>query len=105
MHPIEHTGHPAELAHGPLNLAIEADLHNASDAADIHHWIRAGRQAERPRIAADAPLLLELAIGIEHLDAAVLTIGNVQIALGVDNDAMRGVELARLGTPLAPMLD
>ena len=37
---------------------------------------------------------LELAVGVEHLDAAVVAIGDVDVVLAIDADVVRRVELA-----------
>src|ERR1700722_19609711 len=105
VHPIEGPGHPAELAHGAQNFAVGIDLDDLADAADIHHLARAGRDADRPGGAADAPFLLEVAVGIEGLDAAIGAVGHVEGVLLVDDDAVRRVELAGRGSALAPLLD
>ena len=50
----------------------------------------------------DADLAQQVAFAVEHLDAAVAAVGDVDIALRVGGDAMRRVELARLVAAVAP---
>src|SRR5258708_4044082 len=47
----------------------------------------------------------EFSVGIEDLDAAVATVGDVDVVLGIDGDAVRGVELTGLIARLAPRLE
>ena len=68
-------------------------------------WFGPRRDADRPRRPADAEFLLEFAVAVEHLDAAIGAVGDVEIAVGVADDAVRGVELAGAGAALAPVLD
>ena len=39
---------------------------------------------------------LEIAVAVEHLDAAVAAIGDVDVVLPIDADVVRRVELARV---------
>src|SRR5436309_963327 len=105
VHPVEGAGHPAELAHRPQYLAVEIDLDDLADAADIHHLARASRHAERPGRSADPPFLLEVAVGVEGLNAAVGAVGHVERVVAVDGDAVGRVELAGRGAALAPLLE
>src|SRR5215471_13933978 len=57
-------------------------------------------QAARPRHV--DPLGLKLAIGIEHLHAVVLPIGDVHPALPIRRNIMGYVELARISPRLTP---
>ena len=48
------------------------------------------------------PLRLVLAVAVEHLDAVVLAVGDIDPAVGVAADVMGDVELAGVGAGLAP---
>src|SRR6185295_676731 len=50
-------------------------------------------------------LALEGAVVVEHLDAGVAGVGGVDVALGIDGDAVDAGELAGGGASLAPRLD
>src|SRR5207249_12208346 len=50
-------------------------------------------------------LRLEVALGIEYLDALVFPIADVDVVLGINSDRVRQVELAGLRPTLAPGLD
>src|SRR5262249_19781764 len=52
----------------------------------------------------DSDLAQEGSLAVEHLDAAVAAVGDVEVALRVRGDRMRRVELAGLGTAVAPGL-
>ena len=52
----------------------------------------------------DGDLAQELAVAVEHLDAPVAAVGDIDIALGVGADAVRRAELARLAAAVAPGL-
>src|SRR5262249_12986297 len=51
------------------------------------------------------PLINELAILIEDLDAAVCPVGDEEPSAGIHRDAVRRVHLARGGSLLTPRLD
>src|SRR5262249_59949419 len=51
------------------------------------------------------PLLEELAVLVEDLDAVVRAVGHEQPPLRIQGQAVRSVELARAGALLAPGLD
>ena len=48
---------------------------------------------------------LERAVVVEHLNALVAHIGDVDVALGIDGDGVGNIELAGFGTGRAPGLD
>jgi len=52
----------------------------------------------------DGDFALELAIRVEHLDAAVAAIAYVDVALGVRRDGVGQIEFSRLIVPVAPLL-
>ena len=47
-------------------------------------------------------LRLEVAVAVEHLDALVAGVGDVDVALRVDRDAVQRVELPGLGAASGP---
>ena len=53
----------------------------------------------------DRELAEKFSTGVEDLDAAVATIGDVDVVVCIDGDAVRGVELAWLVTRFAPGLE
>src|SRR5262249_46132539 len=99
----------------------------------VEHLVRPGGDAERPRRAwgetaaglqivgeirlvadrglgvfieryGDLDLALEGAIGVEHLDAVVVKIADVNVALRIGGDAVHEVELAGTFAALPPRL-
>ena len=64
-----------------------------------------GGDADRIRCAVIGDLRLEVALGIEYLDALVFPIADVDVVLGINSDRVRQVELAGLRPTLAPGLD
>src|SRR5207248_4216929 len=76
---IEPSRQASELAEGAEHLAREIHLVDLADAADEDHLRRPRRDAHRPREPVEIPRLLELAVRVEHLDAAVLPVGDVEI--------------------------
>ena len=48
------------------------------------------------------PLRLVLAVAVEHLNAVVFAVGDVDPAVGVATDVVDDVELALVGAGLAP---
>ncbi len=67
--------------------------------------MRARADAHRPRRADVVVDGAQHEIAVEHLDAAVLPIGDVDVALGVGRDRVRDVELIRLGAAGPHRLD
>ncbi len=57
---------------------------------------------EPARAVQIVPLRLVLAVAVEHLDAVVLAIGDIDPAIGVGADVVHDVELARVGAGAAP---
>ena len=55
------------------------------------------------RAAHAGPHAEEIAVGGEYLDALVGAIGDVELAVGVDGDAVRQVEFALVPCPACPM--
>src|SRR6516162_8116881 len=81
---------------------IPVDLTGGPALADIDERVAAGRHAHAVRPMQIVPLGLELAVAVEHLDAVVLAVGNVDPTVGVAADVVRNVELAGVGPRLAP---
>jgi hypothetical protein len=50
-------------------------------------------------------MLLEIAVAVEHLDAPVAAVGNVNGSFGVSSDAVHGIELRLAFAGLAERLD
>src|SRR4029077_2703526 len=68
---------------------IAVDLAGGSAFADIDQRVAAGRHAHAVRPVQVIPLGFELAVTIEHLNAMVLAVGDVQPAVGVAADVVR----------------
>ena len=56
--------------------------------------MRARRDADRPRVADVVVDRLEVQVVVEHLDARVAAVADVDVALRVDRDRVRRVQLA-----------
>ncbi len=67
--------------------------------------MRAGRDAHRPRPADVVVDGAQHQVVVEHLDTAVVAIGDEHVAARIGLDAVRGVELQRFGTADADRLD
>src|SRR5271166_500498 len=63
------------------------------------------RDQQPVRITDAGPLLDEVTLGVEDLDALVLAVPNVNSALRVDGDAMRQVEFTNAGSKFSPGFD
>src|ERR1700682_2282330 len=61
--------------------------------------------AQGPRSTDSGPLLQEVPFGIENLNTLVLTVSDVDQALGIADDCVRGVEFARSSPALTPSLE
>src|SRR5207248_1399912 len=101
---IEPSGQSTELPERTGDPAGQIQLEDTSHAADENRLRRSGRDAQRPCQAVEGPFLLELPLAVEHLDATVLTIRDVQRAAPVDDDAVRRIELPRARAAIAPVL-
>src|SRR3954463_6900510 len=108
---LEQLAGPAEFAD---DRAVEAHLGDLARGIEIvrririrhvHHLVAAGRDAERLRVADILDLALERPIVVEDLDALVAAIGRIDVALGIDGDAVDAGELAGRVASLAPRLD
>src|SRR5882762_8168122 len=126
--PAELAGLFAGFAEYAENFSLEAEFVDAAGVGvgGVEDLIRAGRDAQSPRRAGghgagvrgglgadggasvggsgniDGDLAEEFSIGVEYLDAAIAAIGDVDIVLCVDGDAVRNVELAGLVAGFAP---
>src|SRR5262249_46186549 len=67
--------------------------------------VRAGRDADGHRRADVRDLRLHVAVAVEYLDPLVAGVGDVDVALGVEDDAADGAELAGLAAARSPGLD
>src|SRR5262249_33973245 len=121
----------ARLADHAQYLAFERDFEDAAREgrlADEHHLVLAGRNADRVgcadrpgealagrRVAVgrarrrirrnvDCEHAQELAFGVEHLDAPIGAIAHVDVVVAVARDGVRGTELPRTRSLLAPRL-
>ena len=132
MHPAELTGLLAGVTEGAQHLAVEGELVDASGhgvrAVEILRGPR--RDADRPRrpggregVGIGARHRAEHHVRllqvrhvdrddaeqrpprVEHLDAPVRAVPDVDVALGIAGDGVQRVELARRGTALAPRLE
>src|SRR5262249_9607286 len=81
---------------------IPADRGGRPDLADIKDRLVPVWHAEPARAVQVLPLCLELAIAVEHLNAVVLAVGDIDPAIGITADVMHDVELAGISTRLAP---
>src|SRR5260370_3556550 len=131
VNPAELAGLLAGLAEDAENFSVEAEFVDAAgeSVGGEKNLIGAGGDAESPRRAGrhgagcgsgliaysgagfggsgnvDGDLAEEFPVGVEDLDAAIAAIGDVDIVLRVDGDAVRRVELAGLVAGLAPGLE
>src|SRR5262245_47099300 len=64
-----------------------------------------GGDADRVRRADVGDLRLHRAVAVEHLDPLVAGVRDVDVALGVERDAVERAELTRLAAAESPRLD
>src|SRR6266852_9581979 len=81
---------------------VVVDAHTAADLADVEAALRTGLHEQARGTVHVVPLRLELAVAVEHLDAMVLAVGDVDPPVRVAADVVRDVELARVGAGLTP---
>src|SRR4029453_14051350 len=94
----------AVLACGRSRLAVCVEFQDlASESADQIQLFTGSpvQPARQPRVF---PFLDVLPIAVEDLHAPVLPVGDIHQALAIDDDRMRGVELAGPGAHAAPRL-
>src|SRR6266481_4244444 len=94
-----------QLAEFAKQLSVQVILKNFPDTSDEDHLIRTRSDAQGPSQGADFPFLLEVALGVEDLHAAVLAVGHIQSGILVHHDVMRGIELTGFGAAIAPILN
>src|SRR5205807_2291509 len=70
--------------------------------ADVADAVRAAFHVEAARAVQIVPLRLVFAVAVENLHPVVLAIGDVDPAVGIADDIVRDVELARTGAAFAP---
>src|SRR4051812_8547815 len=81
---------------------IATDRGGGADLADIEDRLVSIRHAKATGAMQVLPLCLELAVAVEHLDAMVLAIGDIDPAVGIAADVVHDVEFAFAGSWLAP---
>src|SRR5712671_4314644 len=88
-----------------VDFAGLVDVVRRIGIGDIKHRIRTRGHADRLGISEIADLRLEGAVVVEDLDAVVVAVGDIDIALRVNRNAADIVELALAGALLAPAFD
>ena len=81
---------------------VAVDRLNRAELADIADRVTDIIHVEAARPVQVVPLGLVAAVAVEHLDAVVLAVGDIDPAVGVGTDVVDDVELARQGAGLAP---
>src|SRR5258706_6591323 len=132
MNPAELLQLLARLPEHAEDLSVEAELVQPPRVGigGEQDLVRAGRDAKRPRSAGSEGALLrvrirlvadrgasvavernvdrdgaqEVAVAVEHLDAPVEAIGDVDVSLRIGGDVVGRIELARFVTAIAPRL-
>src|SRR5262249_18373791 len=92
-------------AHGAEHGAVQIELEDQAGVAVREPELLIGRDKQPARRARVFRLAYEIAIAIEHLDALVVAVGDVDEALAVDHDRMGEVELSGPLALRAPQLD
>jgi hypothetical protein len=101
----ELAGAGAQLAPVLKHLPVTVEDRHAAGAAVGDEETPVGGEEEAVRRTPLLPLGEELAVGVEHLDAVVLAVAHVNLAVLVDDDGVRQVELAFALALRAPLLD
>src|SRR5438128_10747304 len=81
---------------------VSAHRGRRADLADIEDRLVPIWHAKPARTMQVLPLGLELTVSIEHLDAVVLAVSNIDPAIGVTADVVNDVEFAFPGAGLTP---
>ena len=81
---------------------ITADGGCWADFADVADRLMTVWHVETARTVQVLPLRLVFAVAVEHLDAMVLTVRDIEPAVGVAADVVDDVELALAGSGFAP---
>src|SRR6266699_1400131 len=89
---------PRRARHHRLRISRGLDLRHIGQVADRRARLRIVRHVYRE-------LALEPALPVEHLDAPVAAVGDVDVPLRVRRDRVRRVEFAGFGAAVAPRLD
>src|SRR5438552_4516970 len=71
---------------------VPADRGGRTDLADIKNRLVAVWHAQPARTMQVLPLCLEPAVAVEHLDAVVLAVSDIDPAVGVTTDVVNDVE-------------
>src|SRR5205807_4141255 len=102
---VNGAGHAPGSAEGAQDLAGEIHLVDPAHAAHEHHLRGSIGEAERPGGGRQVPNRFAIPLGVESLDAAVATVGDINDVIIVHHNTVRGVEVARLAAALTPGLD
>src|SRR6516162_233427 len=81
---------------------VVIDPHAAADLADVEARVAPTLHVKAGRAVHVVPLPLVFAVAVEHLDAVVLAVGDIDPAIRVTADVVRDVELAGIGAGFAP---
>src|SRR5271169_5656265 len=82
---------------------VDVDRHVRPDLTDEEtRRLGAALHIEAGRTVHVVPLRLILAVAVEHLDAVVLTVGDIDPTVRVAADVVGDVELPGIGAGLAP---
>src|SRR5689334_24813473 len=81
---------------------VAAHRGGGANLADIEDRLVPIRHAEATGAMQVLPLRFELAVAVEHLDAVVFAVGDVDPAVGIAADVVDDVEFAFAGTGFTP---
>src|SRR5580692_5665581 len=81
---------------------ITADRGGWADFANVADRLVTVWHVETARAVQVFPLRLVFAVAVEHLDAMVLAVGDIDPAVGVGDDVVDDVELAGIGAGFTP---
>ena len=87
------------------HIAVEIERHDLPGVAVRQPDGLIGRHEQPAGRAGVLRLADVVAVGVEHLDARVVAVGDVEQALGVEHQRVRQIEFARALALLAPGLD
>src|SRR5215469_6676716 len=82
--------------------AVAVDRHRRPEFADVADRVPEIIHVEAARPVQVVPLRLVFSVAVEHLDAVVLAIGDINPAVGVGAYVVHDIELAGAGAGLAP---
>src|SRR5262245_16064609 len=92
-------------AHGAEHLALQIELEDQAGVAVREPELLIGRDEQPARRTRVFRLAHESPVAVEHLDALIVAVGDVDETLAVDHDRMGEVELSRPLPLLAPQLE